>query len=155
MGPARPFDTVGAILSAIGLVVLVGGIMAADTNLALMAALIVLGALILAGFFVWIRRRERGGKEALLSTSLFRNRTSNLALVTQNVQWQLLMGTSFVVSAYLQTARGEIRDLPAGCSLSAVSSRSTARTRAGGAAAGVRRARPSSCSPARSRSGPR
>ena len=31
--PTRPFDTVGAILSATGLVILVGGIMAADTNL--------------------------------------------------------------------------------------------------------------------------
>src|SRR5215467_10328737 len=70
--PDRPFDTVGAILSAVGLVVLVGGIMAADTNLALMAVLIVVGALILAGFFAWIRSRERAGKEALLSTGLFR-----------------------------------------------------------------------------------
>ena len=99
--PSRPFDTVGAILSAVGLVVFVGGIMAADQDLALMAILLVAGALILAGFFVWIRRREHAGKEALLSTSLFRNRTSNLALVTQNVQWAVLMGTSFVVSAYL------------------------------------------------------
>ena len=79
--------------------------MAADQNLLLMAALIVAGALILAGFFAWIRRRERAGKEALLSTSLFRNRTSNLALVTQNVQWAVLLGTSFVVSAYLQVVR--------------------------------------------------
>jgi MFS family permease len=63
------------------------------------------GALILAAFFVWIRRRERAGKEALLSTALFRNRTSNLALVTQNVQWAVLLGTSFVVSAYLQVVR--------------------------------------------------
>ena len=102
---SRPFDTVGAILSAVGLVVLVGGIMAADQNLLLMAALIVAGALILAGFFAWIRSRERAGKEALLSTSLFRNRTSNLALVTQNVQWAVLLGTSFVVSAYLQVVR--------------------------------------------------
>ena len=37
---------------------------------------------------------------------LFRNRTSNLGLVTQNVQWLLLMGTSFVVSVFLQTVRG-------------------------------------------------
>jgi MFS family permease len=103
--PGRPFDTVGAILSAVGLVVFVGGIMAADQNLALMAVLMVAGALILAGFYVWIRRREQAGKEALLSTGLFRNRTSNLALVTQNVQWQLLIGTSFVVSAYLQVVR--------------------------------------------------
>ena len=103
--PSRPFDTVGAILSAVGLVVFVGGIMAADQDLVLMAILLVAGALVLAGFFVWIRRREHAGKEALLSTSLFRNRTSNLALVTQNVQWAVLMGTSFVVSAYLQVVR--------------------------------------------------
>jgi MFS family permease len=103
--PHRPFDTVGAILSSAGLVVLVGGIMAADQNLALMALLIVVGAIILAGFFIWIRRRERAGKEALLSTSLFRNRTSNLALVTQNVQWAMLLGSAFVVSAYLQVVR--------------------------------------------------
>jgi len=103
--PTRPFDTVGAVLSAVGLVVLVGGIMAADSNLVLMAVLMVVGALILAGFFAWIRRREHAGKEALLSTSLFRNRTSNLALVTQNVQWAVLLGTAFVVSAYLQVVR--------------------------------------------------
>ncbi len=103
--PDRPFDTVGAILSAAGLVVLVGGIMAADSNLGLMLILLAAGALILAGFFIWIRGRERAGKEALLSTVLFRNRVSNLALVTQNVQWAVLLGTSFVVSAFLQVVR--------------------------------------------------
>jgi MFS family permease len=103
--PDRPFDIVGAILSAVGLVVLVGGIMAADSNLWLMVILLAAGALILAGFFGWIRSRERAGKEALLSTVLFRNRVSNLALVTQNVQWAVLLGTSFVVSAFLQVVR--------------------------------------------------
>jgi len=103
--PTRPFDTVGAILSAAGLVVLVGGIMAADKNLALMTVLLVAGALMLAGFFAWIRSRERAGKQALLSSGLFRNRASNLALVTQNVQWAMLLGASFVVSAYLQVVR--------------------------------------------------
>ena len=102
---ARPFDIVGAVLSAVGLVVVVGGIMAADKNLVLMLVLVAAGALVLAGFFAWIRRRERAGKEALLSTSLFRNRTSNFALITQNVQWAVLLGSSFVVSAFLQTVR--------------------------------------------------
>ncbi len=37
--------------------------------------------------------------------ALFRNRISNLGLVTQNTQWLLLMGVSFVVSAYLQVVR--------------------------------------------------
>jgi MFS family permease len=101
----RPFDLVGAVLSAAGLVILVGGIMAADQSVVLMVALIVLGGAALAGFFLWIRRRERQGREALLSTSLFHNRTSNLALVTQNVQWAMLLGTSFTVAAYLQVVR--------------------------------------------------
>ncbi len=104
--PTRPFDIVGAVLSAVGLIVLVLGILAADNNLALCIALLIVGAAILGAFFLWILRRERAGKEALLSTSLFHNRTSNLGLVTQNVQWLLLMGTSFVVSAYLQVVRG-------------------------------------------------
>jgi MFS family permease len=60
----------------------------------------------LLGFFLSIRSRERAGKEPLLSTGLFRNRVSNLGLVTQNIQWLLLMGTSFVVAVYLQTVRG-------------------------------------------------
>jgi MFS family permease len=79
--------------------------MAADQSLVLMAVLIVAGALILTGFFAWVRSRERAGKEALLSSRLFRNRTSNRALVTQNVQWAVLLGTAFVVSAYLQVVR--------------------------------------------------
>jgi len=49
---------------------------------------------------------ERAGKEPLLSTRLFKNRTSNLGLVTQNIQWLVLLGLSFVVSVYLQTVRG-------------------------------------------------
>jgi len=103
--PTRPFDTVGAILSAAGLVIIVSGILAADNNLAVCALLIAVGTLVLVGFFGWIRSRERANKEALLSTKLFHNRTSNLGLVTQNVQWLMLMGTSFVVSAYLQVVR--------------------------------------------------
>jgi MFS family permease len=104
--PKRPFDTVGAILSAGGLVVLVLGILAADDNVALFVAGLVGGVLLLAVFFWWVRRRARLGKAALLSTKLFANRTSNLALVTQNVQWLVLTGASFVVSAYLQVVRG-------------------------------------------------
>ena len=67
---------------------------------------LVVGALFLLAFFLFIRSRERAGKEALLSTGLFKNRTCNLALVTQNIQWLLLLGTSFVVSVYLQEVRG-------------------------------------------------
>ena len=104
--PSRPFDTGGAVLSAVGLILLVSGILAADNNVWVMLALIVAGVLVLTWFFLWVRAKERKGEEPLLSTSLFRNRTSNLGLVTQNAQWLVLMGVSFTVSAYLQVVRG-------------------------------------------------
>jgi MFS family permease len=127
--PTRPFDTGGAILSAVGLVLLVMGILAADDNVWLMLGLLVLSAVALVLFFRSVRAKETAfprklgdavsgstvrsassangtGREPLISTSMFRNRTSNLGLVTQNAQWLLLMGTSFVVAAYLQVVRG-------------------------------------------------
>ena len=104
--PTRPFDIVGTILSAAGLACLVMGILQADNNLTLMAILLAAGALFLAWFFLHVRARERAGRQPLLSTTLFRNHTSNVALVTQNVQWLLLMGIAFVVSAFLQVVRG-------------------------------------------------
>jgi MFS family permease len=104
--PGRPFDTTGAVLSAVGLVLLVMGILAADDNGWLMLGLLAAGALVLVWFFMHVRAEERAGKEPLLSTSLFRNKTSNLGLVTQNAQWLVLMGVSFTVAAYLQVVRG-------------------------------------------------
>ncbi|WP_245548034.1 MFS transporter [Nocardia pneumoniae] len=104
--PTRAFDVGGAVLSAAGLVLLVTGILAADDNAWLMLALLMLGVVVLACFFLSIRARERSGREPLISTGLFRNRTSNLGLITEHIQWLLLMGTSFVVAAYLQVVRG-------------------------------------------------
>jgi MFS family permease len=104
--PARPFDAVGAVLSAVGMFFIVFGILQAGSNNVLFAIFLAVGAAFLAAFFLFIRHRERAGKEPLLSTGLFRNRTCNLALVTQNVQWLLLMGSSFVVSVFLQEVRG-------------------------------------------------
>jgi predicted MFS family arabinose efflux permease len=82
------------------------GILQADSNGLLMAALMAAGVALLLWFFLYIRGRERAGKDTLLSTRLFKNRTSNFGLVTQNIQWLLLMGVSFTVSVFLQTVRG-------------------------------------------------
>jgi Na+/melibiose symporter-like transporter len=82
------------------------GILAADNNGWLMVTLLVAGGLVLLWFFLSVRAKERAGEEPLLSTSLFRNRTSNLGLVTQNIQWLLLLGVSFAVAGYLQVVRG-------------------------------------------------
>jgi len=104
--PSRRPDTVGAVLSALGLVLVVMGIQAAELNGWLTLALVAAGAVFLVWFVFHIRAKERKGEEPLLSTRLFRNRMSNLGLVTQNAQWLLLLGTAFVVSAYLQVVRG-------------------------------------------------
>ena len=111
--PARPFDAGGAALSAVGLVLIVTGILAADDNLWLMLGLLVAGALVLAWFFLSTRAKERAGREPLLSTALFRNRTSNLGLITQNAQWLMLMGTSFVVSPTSRWCAATTRSRPA------------------------------------------
>jgi MFS family permease len=104
--PTRRFDTGGAVLSAVGLVLIVMGILAADDNMWLMIGLLAAGAIVLAWFFLSTRAKERAGKEPLLSTALFHNRTSNLGLITQNIQWLILMGSSFTIAAYLQVVRG-------------------------------------------------
>jgi MFS family permease len=104
--PTRRFDTVGAILSAVGMFCVVFGILQAGSNNVLMTVFLAVGAGFLIWFFLYIRSEERAGKEPLLSTALFKNRTCNLALVTQNMQWLVLMGVSFVVAVFLQTVRG-------------------------------------------------
>ena len=104
--PTRRFDAIGAVLSAVGMFFFVLGVLQADSDWVLTAVLMGTGVAFLALFLFYIRWEERRGKEPLLSTGLFRNRISDLALVTQNAQWILLMGTSFVVAVYLQTVRG-------------------------------------------------
>jgi len=126
-GPKPVFDVVGAILSAAGLFFVVIGILQAGHygwftatkdfaigNTVIIPAggispvwlFVAIGAGFLIWFFLHIRSRERAGKEPLLSTRLFRNRTSNLGLVTQCVQWFVLLGSSFVISVFLQTVLG-------------------------------------------------
>lgn len=56
--PSLDFDTVGAILSATGLVLVVCGILAADDNLWLMGGLLLVGTLVLVAFFRWVKRRS-------------------------------------------------------------------------------------------------
>jgi MFS family permease len=125
---AKPrFDVMGAILSAAGLFFIVLGILQSGTYgwftasqyFAIGTTVVIpqggispvwlfvgIGALILLWFFLHIRSRERAGKEPLLHTRLFRNRTSNLGLVTQNIQWLILQGSFFVISVFLQTVGG-------------------------------------------------
>jgi hypothetical protein len=104
--PKRRFDTIGAALSAAGMLFIVLGILQAGNNWLLLVVFLAVGAGLQLWFFLDVRSVERAGREPLLSTSLFRNRTSNLAMVTQNIQWLLLMGSMFVVTVFLQVIHG-------------------------------------------------
>src|SRR5438309_7115506 len=64
--PSRSFDVLGAVLSAVGLVLVVMGILATDDNAVLMLVLLVAGALVLTLFFRHVRTMERAGREPLL-----------------------------------------------------------------------------------------
>jgi MFS family permease len=126
-GPHPAFDVVGAILSAAGLFLIVLGVLQSRTygwfrsreDFSIGGTVIIhkggvspvwlflaAGALVLFWFFRHVRARERAGREPLLSTKLFRNKTSNLGLITQNIQWLTLQGSFFVISVFLQQLRG-------------------------------------------------
>jgi predicted MFS family arabinose efflux permease len=67
---------------------------------------ICIGLTLLTLFWFYTKRREKRGKEPLVSTHIFANRVSVLGLVTQNSQWFIMIGTSFVISVFLQVSRG-------------------------------------------------
>jgi len=109
VGPRPHFDLVGAVLCAAGLCLVVFGILQTRSRgwFALPVwALIGLGALVLVWFFFHIRAVQRRGGEPLLRPSLFGNRTANLGLGTQLIQWLVMQGSFFVISVYLQEVRG-------------------------------------------------
>ena len=126
--PAQPgrrphFDLAGAVLSALGLVFIVLGLLQARTygfgasredfaiggtviipkgSLSPVWILVAIGAVFLAWFILHARRAERRGKDVLLALSLFRKKAANLGLGTQLVQWLIMQGSFFVISVYLQ-----------------------------------------------------
>jgi predicted MFS family arabinose efflux permease len=125
-GSLRTFDVTGAVLSAAGLFFIVLGILRTGTYgwLASRQDFVVgdtvlipaggispvwlsigIGSLILVGFFINIRAREKAGKEPLLHLRLFADKTANLGLGTQNVQWLTMQGSFFVISVFLQQVR--------------------------------------------------
>ncbi|HEX6075708.1 MAG TPA: MFS transporter [Micromonosporaceae bacterium] len=121
------FDLVGAALSAIGLALVVLGILTTGSygwtsarkdlkigstvvipegGIAPVWPLLVLGGLVLLWFFRHLQSTERSGGEPLLHLRLFRNRTANLGLGTQHIQWLTMQGSFFVISVFLQEVRG-------------------------------------------------
>lgn len=117
----------GATLSAVGLASIVIGILQAGRygwlrarkdfaigghvilergDVSPVIVFMAIGLGLLALCYSHVRRRERSGRAPLVSTRLFKSRTVDLGLVTQHVQWFMMIGTFFVVSVFLQVSRG-------------------------------------------------
>lgn len=120
------FDFLSAILSGVGFLLLVIGFqstsiygwLTAAKSISVGSTVIIpqgsvspfiifaaVGVLLEAGFYLSLKHRERVGKEPLIQTRIFHNRTSNLGLITQNVQWLIMQGTFFSLSVAFQTVR--------------------------------------------------
>jgi MFS family permease len=121
------FDFLSTILSAVGLVLIVIGLQTTSGygwltasndfiiggvtiipkgSISPFLVFLIIGILFIVGFYYALRHKERAGKEPLIKTRILHNRTSNLGLITQNIQWLILQGSFFVVSVFLQTVRG-------------------------------------------------
>jgi MFS family permease len=122
-GPKPRFDLTGAVLSAAGLFFVVLGLLQSRTygfgksradftigntvvipkgGISPVWLFVAIGALFLLWFFLHVHAREKKGRDVLLPLRLFRNKTSNLGLGTQTIQWLILQGSFFIVSVYLQ-----------------------------------------------------
>jgi MFS family permease len=122
-GPKPGFDLTGAVLSALGLLFVVLGLLQSrnygfglsreDFSIAGTVVIpqgwlspiwifVAIGAIFLAWFFLHVRSAERKGRDVLLSLRLFKDKVANLGLGTQLIQWLTLQGSFFVISVYLQ-----------------------------------------------------
>jgi EmrB/QacA subfamily drug resistance transporter len=154
-GGAPSLDWVGSVLSASGLALIVFGVLQASNwgwlaprsspiepfGFSLTPFVIAAGALFLAGFAAWERRREERGLAPLVHLPLLRIRSLRGGVSMLLAQNLVLMGIFFTIPLFLQIVQGldaletGVRMLPASAGLflaaiagSALASRFAART---------------------------
>jgi MFS family permease len=152
---ASGLDWVGSVLSASGLALIVFGVLQASNwgwlaprsspiepfGFSLTPFVIAAGALLLAGFAAWERRREERGETPLVHLGLLRIRSLRGGVSMLFAQNLILMGIFFTIPLYLQIVQGldaletGVQMLPASVGLfftalagSALSARFAART---------------------------
>ena len=136
-GPRPSLDWVGAAASVLGLALLVLGVLQASNwgwlrplnspiepfGFSLTPFVVAAGALVLAGFRAWERRREERGDEPLVHFRLFGNGMLRGGLTMLLAQNLILMGIFFTVPLFLQIVQGldaletGVRMLPASVGL--------------------------------------
>ena len=113
-------DMVGTTLSAVGLGLIVYGVLRAGSwgfvnpkpgspqwlGLSPVTWLVIAGGVVLYLFLAWERRRLRGGRSALLDPSMLRNRLLRGGLTSFFFQYLLQSGLFFVVPLFLSISLG-------------------------------------------------
>jgi EmrB/QacA subfamily drug resistance transporter len=118
-GP-RGIDLVGALLSVVGMGGTVLGILVWQEGGESVVALLLLGALSMAGLVYWLTRRKREQKPTLLDPDLFKSAGYRLGISQQTLQQIALGGTMIALPIYLQLVL-EYNAMEAGLSLAPLS----------------------------------
>ena len=96
-------DITGALISFVGLVLLVLGILSLSKDITTSVATIILGLIALAGFALFEIRRKRNGKVPLLDMSLFKDRNLRVGSLILLLSYLAMGGALFAVSLFLQS----------------------------------------------------
>ncbi|MFJ9849409.1 MFS transporter [Streptomyces sp. NPDC101150] len=119
-GPRPRLDTGGAVLSALGLAIVVLGVLQSSSwgwlkprnspvtpfGFSLTLFFIAGGAVVLWLFRTWERRQEARGRDPLVRFSLFANRPLRSGLTMLLSQNLILLGLFFTIPLYLQVVQG-------------------------------------------------
>jgi EmrB/QacA subfamily drug resistance transporter len=117
---SRSVDWFGAALSVTGMGGLVLGILVWQEGGESVGALLLIGALGMLGLTLWLRRRQRAGKAALLDPDLFISKLFRYGVSGQLLQQIALGGTMIVLPIFLQMVL-EYNAMAAGLSLAPLS----------------------------------
>jgi EmrB/QacA subfamily drug resistance transporter len=118
--PGAELDRVGAVLCALGLALVVFGVLQSSTwgwlqprnspitpfGFSLTPFVIAAGLAVIGGFRAWERRRERLAKQPLVHFRLLQIPVMRSGLITFLFQNLILMGVFFAIPLYLQVVQG-------------------------------------------------
>lgn len=116
----RKIDTVGAVLSALGMSGVVLSILAWEGGGEAVGGLMLVGLAALAGLVYWLRKRQKQGRAVLLDPRLFKSELFNFGISQHLLQQICLGGLIIALPIYLQLVF-EYNALEAGLSLAPLS----------------------------------